>query len=84
MDSIRIAKGKRECGMGVLTAWVKKSRIKDRVELDEIFIRESRARGKYVQTVVVTRAELLKILALEFEPEPGTVTPNLEVVTVML
>lgn len=84
MDSIRIAKGKRECGMGVLTAWVERSRVKDGVELDEIFIRESLDRGKDVQTVVVTRAELLKILALESEPEPGTVTPNPEVVTVML
>ena len=56
-SSIRIASRK---GGGVLSAWL---------DNDEIFIRESLDRGRDVQTVAVTRDELLKILALK-DPIP--------------
>lgn len=48
----------RKDGRGVVSAWI---------EGDEIFIRESLDRGKDVQTICLSRKELLKIL--ELEPE---------------
>lgn len=52
----------RRHGGGVLTAWVDET-------TDELYIRESLDRGKDVQTVCVSRAELAKISALQKEGE---------------
>ncbi len=51
-DHLRIARKGR-----VLTAWIEPD--------GEIFIRESLNRGRDVQTVALTKEELLKIVALE-------------------
>lgn len=58
MNQLKISRPNKR---GVLTAWL---------DENEIFIRESLDRGRDVQTVCVSRAELEKILRLE--PDNGT------------
>ena len=60
MEQIQIRRKKPR--QGTLSAWL---------EEGEIFIRESLERGRDVQTVCVTKEELLKILALEPEETCG-------------